>query len=136
MNNYLKTSKGGAWLRLVASKSGPKTFEVLGSRPFCPCSRPPLMMSTVLDWSKRSKAHLLRSNTIQVQIPHLTNITRNTPLPREGGARSKRDQFKRTATSLHTFLRISLRRLHFQRFCNRQTHVCHYNDSAATHLYI
>jgi hypothetical protein len=53
--------------------------------------------------AKRIFGPLLRTNTIQSPNSTFGSVTCDTPPLREGGARSKRDRFKRTPTSLCTF---------------------------------
>jgi len=83
-----------------------------------------LRLEGVLDQSKDPRPIYLGPIQSKPKY-HIWHHTRNTLIPREGGAHSKWDQIKRTATSLHTFPRISLRRLYFPRFRNRQTRVGH-----------
>jgi len=63
----------------------------------------------VLDRPKGPLVHLLRPNTIQSPNTTFDNITCDTPFSHKGDARSKRDRFKRTITSLHVSAINSLR---------------------------
>jgi len=57
----------------------------------------------VLDQPKGALAHLPRPNNTQSPNTTFGNVTCDTPLPRDGGAWSKQDRFKRTTTSLCMF---------------------------------
>jgi len=60
-------------------------------------------MVNVMHRPKGTLAHLLRPNTIQSPNTTFGNITCDTSLSCEGGARSEQDRFKQAPTSLCTF---------------------------------
>jgi len=91
----------------------------------------------LLFWTdQRPRPNCLGPITNQAQMRHLTVYSQHTPSLRGGCTEQLRPVQTDCNVSLPTFPQIFLWRLNFPRFHNHRTHVCHYNGSAFTHLYI